>query len=177
MRLLSFFAISLVPTLILFWVGPPHGQAAADAAAVALRIMTTIFSLFAGFLMGVIAMVGDHRSIFQGRWTIASMQLRDARASLRKLVMILYLYFGAISLAFASALVASYAPKSDYALWLVYLALSVGCIPLIWSFGLPIFLFRMLMERFAEAVTERKEKERQEEVDSLSGFGPKSSHP
>ena len=160
-RLLLLMGTALVPIVCLTWAGtPPVGA----ETATALRIMTTIIAILAGFLMGVITMLGDPRGLFRWSWRIASAHRREIEGSLVRLLFFLYTYLVAISVAFAAALFNVYAPQSDCTATAHHIALIAGAITLLWSFGLPAVLFRVQRERLADEVEYREDLGRQEPV-------------
>lgn len=168
-RLVLLSVTALIPIVFLTKIGPPP---VGTETTTALRIMTTIIAILAGFLMGVITMLGDTRGLFRGNWRIASAHRRENKGSLVRLLFFLYIYLVAISVAFAAALFDAYAPRSYCTAVVHHIALIAGAITLLWSFGLPAVLFRVQQERLADEVEYRKEQDRQEDIrrHSLSSF-------
>ena len=168
-RLMLLTVTAVVPIVLLTRIGPPP---VGTETTTALRIMTTIIAILAGFLMGVITMLGDPRGIFRGNWRIASAHGREIKGSLVRLLIFLYMYLVAISVAFAAALFDAYAPSSYCTAVAHHIALIAGTVTLLWSFGLPAVLFRVQQERLADEVEYRKEQDQQEDIrrHSLSNF-------
>lgn len=140
------------------WTGPPSetDAAALEATNTALRLLATVLSILAGFLMAVIAILGDPRSLFAGSWRIASAHARHIRRVLDRSILLFYVYLITVAAAFASTIVGQYAPHPDFERWGRHLALGLGCAALIWSFGLPTVIRKTLMDRIRDEIDERK---------------------
>lgn len=152
-------ALSGIVVIALFIaVGPPCDSdgAALEASNTALRLLATVLSILAGFLMAVIAILGDPRSLFTGSWRVASAHARQIRRVLNRSVLLFYVYLATIAAAFLSTIIGSYVPDPTYERWGTHLALGLGCAALIWSCGLPTVIRRALVDRLRDEVDERK---------------------
>ena len=139
------------------WTGPPgDSDMGLEATNTALRLLATVLSILAGFLMAVIAILGDPRSLFTGNWRIASAHARHIKRVLDRSIWLFYVYLVTIAAAFLSTIVGQYAPDPDYERWGRHLSLGLGCAALIWSFGLPTVIRKALMDRIRDEIDGRK---------------------
>ena len=122
----------------------------------ALRILVTVFSILAGILIAVIAMLGDPRALYRGSWRIASAHRREIRRVLRRYKLLFYVYLVVITLSFAAALFGKTSSAVCVARWFERFALSLGAVALVWSFGLPAAIMKAQMERLDEEVSKRR---------------------
>ena len=157
-RRLALILGGIVPAAFLLWLGPAFSEGATSAT---LGILATVFAILAGFLMAVITMLGDPRSVFVGSWRTASAHRRQIRNALKRFIMLFYAYLITIFAAFGAALFEAYAPGSICASWARHIALSLGSATLVWSFSLPIVIFKTQMNRLDEEVEERRSSSQQ----------------
>ena len=143
---------------LLAWIGPPSDSDSTAATELALRLLVTILSILAGFLLAVIAILGDPRSLFAGSWRVASAHARQIRRVLGRSVLLFYVYLATIAAAFLSTIVGQYGVDAAYERWGKHLALCFGCASLIWSCGLPTVIKKTLVDRLGEEVDERKKE-------------------
>lgn len=145
------------------WIGPPDDSASPTATDMALRLLVTILSILAGFLLAVIAILGDPRSLFSGSWRVASAHARQIRRVLDRSVLLFYVYLATIAAAFISTMVGQYGEDPTYERWGKHLALGFGCASLIWSCGLPTVIRKTLVDRLRDEVDERKKEDARSE--------------
>ena len=129
----------------------------------ALGILATALSILAGILLAVITMLGDPRYLYSGSWRVASAHRRQIRRALNRFVLLFWLYLTVIALALATALLEAYMPSSIGANWLgwaKHIALSVGCVALLWSFSLPATIRKAQLVRLDREVEKRKAEPR-----------------
>jgi hypothetical protein len=64
---LTFLTFAVALSLVFSWVGQPliHGNQSA------IDVIVTVFSILAGFLVAIIAIIGDPASIPKGSWRVA----------------------------------------------------------------------------------------------------------
>lgn len=143
---------------IFVWIGPPCDAegVALEASNTALRLLATVLSILAGFLMAVIAILGDPRGLFTGSWRVASAHARQIKKVLDRSVLLFYVYLVTIAATFFSTILGSYTADPSLERWGKHLALGFGCAALIWSFGLPTVIKKALVERLRDEVDERK---------------------
>ena len=152
-------ALGVVVIVFFLWIGRPsdEGSAALEVSNISLGLLASVLSILAGFLMAVIAILGDHRGLFTGSWRVASAHARRTKRVLDRAVLLFYVYLVTISVTFISTILGSYGLDSTFERWAKHLAIGFGCAALIWSFGLPTAIKKALVERLEEEVDERKE--------------------
>lgn len=133
------------------------GHTLTDGNSDALRVLVTAFSILVGFLIAVITMAGDPRTLYPGSWRVASAHQREIRLALRRYQLLFYAYLTVILLILLSQLFGRLAVETPAVLWLDRASLSLGVAALIWSFGLPTRLIRVQMDRLQDEVDNRKE--------------------
>lgn len=131
------------------------GEAATSQNTDALIILATVFSVFAGFTIAITTVLGDPAILYSGSWRIASAHRRQLRRSLRRQVVMLYVYLSVLVLTFAATLLGNVEGWSSIADWVARIALSLGAGAFVWSFALPISIFRASMDRLDEGVETR----------------------
>ena len=150
---IDFFRISLVLAGIGFgfaagWIWGP----AMPGSGQALRLIT-MFSLLFGIVMTVVISLGDPTKLFGTSWRSASEHRRQNRRSMLQYMVLLYMYFSIVGLAFASAVVSG--PYPVVALFLDRVAIVFGAMALVWSLGLPVAIYRRNMEQLDSEIDRR----------------------
>lgn len=129
--------------------GPPliHGN---DQA---INVIVTVFSILAGFLIAIIAIVGDPSLMPPGSWRLAELQRPAINARLLRHKWLFLLYLGTLGLLFASIVGSPAYPRA--VLWLERCYLAIAAAAFLLSLRLPGALMRMQQERI-DAVIERR---------------------
>ncbi len=122
----------------------------------ALIILATVFSVFAGFIIAVITVLGDPAILYSGSWRIASLHRRQIRRSLRRQSTLLYIYLAVLGFTFAAALLGNIQGEYQLARYFERIALSLGAGAFVWSFALPVSIVRANMGRLDEEVDTRR---------------------
>jgi len=123
----------------------------------AINIIVTIFSILAGFLVAIIAIIGDPSSLPSGGWKRARLGSEILRARLTRHKLLFLLYLITLFLIFISVLVRNKIYFLDLWIERVYLFLSVSAF--IFSFKLPSSLMKLHMERIEQEIKSRREAE------------------
>lgn len=129
----------------------------------AFRMLITLFSILAGFLITIMTITGDPRSLYAGSWRTASMHRREIHRALVRYKWLFYVYLTIIGLTFLATLFER--PVSDDTMcivetlgkWFGRSALGLGMAALIWSFGLATALIHVQVDRLDEEVERRKQ--------------------
>ena len=129
----------------------------------AFRILITTFSILAGFLITIITITGDPRSLYAGSWRTASMHRREIHRALVRYKWLFYVYLLVIGLTFLATLFGN--PIADdtnsiaevLGKWSGRSAISLGIAALIWSFGLATAIIQVQVDRLDEEVENRKQ--------------------
>ena len=122
----------------------------------ALNILATVFSVFAGFIIAIVTVLGNPTILYSGSWRMASAHRRQLRSKLRRQIALFYVYLSILGLTFASALLDNIEGCSLIADWVARIALSLGAGAFVWSFALPFSIFRASMDSLDEGVESRR---------------------
>ena len=133
------------------------GEPLANKNTAALTILATVFSVFAGFTIAIVTLLGDPAGLYAGSWRIASAHRRQIRRSLRRQAVLFYVYLIVLGLTFAAALLGNITGDSQLARWFERVALSLGAGAFVWSFTLPVAIFRANMGRLDDEVDTRRQ--------------------
>jgi len=155
-RRIFFLSVGFVAIGLTLWLGEPLTSGNVEA----LRILVTAFSILAGVLIAIIALLGNPVGLYGGSWRVASAHRRQIRRRLYRYALLFYVYLIVIGLAYASALLGGMGAIPCLAHWIERVALSVGVGAFVWSLGLPRIIVQIHMERLDDAVSERRASER-----------------
>ena len=122
----------------------------------AIRILVTVFSILAGFLIAIITMLGDPRALYKGSWRVASAHRRQIHQGLMRYAVLFYMYLVVIALAFIAALLARVTSDEAIVRLVERFVFSAGVAALFWSFGLPTAIIRVQKDRLDEEVERRR---------------------
>ena len=151
--------IGLVTGLAIFFLLGTYIDGNMDA----FRILITTFSILAGFLITIITIIGDPRSLYAGSWRTASMHRREIHRALVRYKWLFYVYLTVIGLTLLATLLGR--PVADDTIciaetlgkWFGRSALSLGMAALIWSFGLATAIIQVQVDQLDEEVENRKQ--------------------
>lgn len=142
---LSAALAALLTPLLLPWY---HGNN--DARTV----LVTVFSILAGFLVAVMAIVADDRSLAGRNWREDTFYLQSIRAQLTRHRLLFQLYLVILVLTFVDALHPHWAENID--LWMERVTIFLSIIGLMFSFRLPEQLTRRHLDRLTRLIEERR---------------------
>ena len=150
---ITFILAGVVLFVVLLYIGPPPVGQNSDFA---LRMLANALSILAGFLIVVIVMLGDPRSLYRGNWRIASAHQREIRHALNRTALLFCTYLVVIAFIFAASLLEAYTSAIVCSRWMKHIALSAGGTALFWSFALPLVIRKAQLNRLDEEVQDRK---------------------
>lgn len=101
----------------------------------ALSVMTTVVSILAGFLITVMTVVGDERSLRGVNWRENTYYLEQVRRDLASHELLLKLYFSVLVLSFLASMKFEWHELIQSAL--EYFLLFLACLVMLLSFSLP----------------------------------------
>lgn len=153
--------IGIVATVLTFVLGGPLARGNAQA----VTIMVTVFSVFAGFTIAIVTLLGDPMRLMPGSWRIGSAHRRQIKRRLHRQASLFYVYLIVLSLAFVASLFEKYAADLAIGSILERLAISIGVGAFIWSVGLPAVFIGAVMERLDEEVRRRREPSESGEIE------------
>ena len=151
-RKVAFLTFAIAFSLVFSRLGQPlihDNQSAID-------VIVTVFSILAGFLVAIIAIIGDPASIPKGSWRIAEAKMPFIEDKINKQKWLFTGYLATLGLIFASLLTAKASDEISSVLEHIYLFLS--CIAFIYSLKLPGFLSRIQRERVSEEIEARRQQ-------------------
>jgi hypothetical protein len=123
----------------------------------AINVIVTVFSILAGFLIAVITLVGDPKSLPAGGWQIARLGSDLTYNRLTRQKWLFYIYLAALVLIFVSMLLK--AKFREINVWVEYIYLFFSIIAFILSFKLPSTLMELQRERIEQEIAERRRVE------------------
>ncbi|WP_339897881.1 hypothetical protein [uncultured Gilvimarinus sp.] len=123
----------------------------------AINVIVTVFSILAGFLVAVITLVGDPKSLPSGGWQVARLGSDLTYNRLIRHKWLFKFYLITLFLIFSSILIKNKYPSIQVGLEYVYMFFaSISCFL---SFKLPRALIELQQERIEHEIEERRKKE------------------
>jgi hypothetical protein len=134
MRIL-FIAFAAALAAVAAYCGQPYVNHNADLVVV----IATVFSVFAGFLIAVLTIIGDPAMIPDGSWRIAEAKRQNIESRLITHVYLFVLYLVTIGLLFIAVLLQGALDQNDaIRVWIERCYLFFGVFSFVLSFALPI---------------------------------------
>ncbi|HEX4079264.1 MAG TPA: hypothetical protein VHX61_10385 [Rhizomicrobium sp.] len=125
----------------------------------ALLIMETVFTVFAGFLVAIIAIVGDPALIPEGSWRTAEVRRENIEAGLIVHMWLFILYLLAIALIFVGVVIREIPPRiipNIIKIWVNRAYLFCGLSSFLFTFGLAKSLFQLQIARIDAEIAKRR---------------------
>ncbi len=125
----------------------------------AVLIVTTVFTVFAGFLVAIITILGDPSLVPSGSWRLVESRRESIEHRIIWHIYLFGLYLVTIGLIFVSSIIKK-APNEivsmDWKVWIdrAYLFFGVGSFLL--SFALPFALHKLQMDRLDREIERRR---------------------
>lgn len=124
-----------------------------------ILIIITVFTVFAGFLVGIITIIGDPALIPDGSWRLAELSLEQVEKRLVTHVSLFMLYLLTIVFLFIAVILeAALSDKNIVKIWVERLYLFFGMFSFLLTFALPSMLIRVQKAR-VEAEVERRRRD------------------
>lgn len=123
----------------------------------ALSVLVTVFSILAGFLVAVMAIVGSERALKGRNWRQDTFYLLQVKQDLQKHAALFYLYLFVLALSFLASLKLGWPSLIQTSVECVLLFLA--CLAMLLSFSLPGQLTRRHVSDLESAIKARREKE------------------
>jgi len=157
----TFLATSLLASIAVAYFGEPYAIQNTDA----ILVLVTVFTVFAGFLVAIVTVLGDPGLIPPGSWRIAEVRREETENRLIRHVWLFVLYLIAIALLFAGVLLEKGPGVDAFAKsWITRAYLCVGSFSFLLTFALPFSLLALQRARI-DAEIERRRKEAHIESD------------
>ena len=138
-----------------------YGQPLAHDNSDSLLIIITVMTVFAGFLVAIITILGDPGMIPAGSWRVAELRRDNIESRLITHIWLFVWYLISIGFLFAGALL-NKAPDAivsmAWKIWIERSYLFFGVSAFLLTFGLPIALLRFQLGRI-DAEIERRRRE------------------
>lgn len=148
------FAVSLVlwSGLLAYWFQPliHDNQSAVD-------VIVTVFSILAGFLVAVITLVGDPKSLPIGSWRIARIGSELTYNRLTRYKWLFKVYLITLLLIFVSIILREHCPQAVVVIEYAYMFFATAACVL--SFQLPSALMQLQQERIECEIDARRKAE------------------
>lgn len=136
-------------------IGAPYVYANGDA----VNILITVFTVLAGFLMAIIAVLGDPIFLSPGSWRIAEQERENIDRRLIRYSWLFGLYLVTIAVIFVGVLVKD-APRTETLdaarLWIAKVYLFLGSTAFFISLSLPSTLLDMQRARIDKEIEHRR---------------------
>jgi hypothetical protein len=124
-----------------------------------ILITITVFTVFAGFLIAIITIIGDPIIIPKGSWRISELGRGRMEDRLFWHIALFILYLLTIALLFVGVILDKALSEHDaWKVWVERAYLFVGITSFLFTFALPVSLLRMQRARY-DAETERRRAE------------------
>lgn len=138
-----------------------YGQPLTHGNQEAINVIVTVFSILAGFLIAVITLVGDPKSLPSGSWQVARLGSELTYNRLIRHKWLFKAYLITLFLIFISIVVRNRLPSAQVVIEYIYMFFaSVSCFL---SFKLPAALMELQQERIEHEIEERRKNEGIEE--------------
>jgi hypothetical protein len=153
---LVFIALCAVAAFAAAAYGQPYVHHNADL----VLVIVTVFTVFAGFLIAVITILGDPTMIPDGSWRIAESRRDNIERRLRTHVWLFVLYLLTIGLLFTGVLIqAALDEHHSVRIWIERLYLFFGVFSFLLSFALPISLMTLQRARVDAEIERRRTRD------------------
>lgn len=123
----------------------------------ALSVLVTVFSILAGFLVAVMAIVGSERALKGRNWRQDTFYLLHVKQDLQRHSALFYLYLLVLALSFLASLNLGWPALIQVSVEGVLLFLA--CLAMLLSFSLPGQLTRRHVSDLEAAIKSRRDKE------------------
>jgi len=137
-----------------------YGQPLVRDNSDATLIIATVMTVFAGFLVAIIAILGDPSMTPKGSWHVAEMRHDRLVASVFRYTSLFYVYLISIALLFIGVLIAKEpecAISSFIKMWVERLYVFFGVFSFLLTLGLPQALGKIQLARSEAEIEERRQ--------------------
>jgi len=152
---ISTFAVCVVIAGVAALYGEPLVKNNTDA----ITILTTVFTVFAGFLVAIITVLGDPSMVPDGTWRAAETRREKIESQLILHVWLFLAYLVAIALLFAGIVIRTAPGVPDFVkIWIDRGYLFLGVLSFLLTFGLAKSMLALQMARFDAEITKRRKQ-------------------
>lgn len=152
-------AAFIVVSLILSGAASYYGQPLVRDNTDAITIITTVITVFAGFLVAIIAVLGDPAMIPPGSWRKAEVRHSGLEAMIIRHTWLFYVYLATIALLFAGVLIRK---EPDVLIsgrmkaWIEHAYLFFGVLSFLLTLSLPRALGKIQLARSVAEIETRR---------------------
>jgi hypothetical protein len=149
--------LAYVICLLLSAAGAYYAEPFVKENADAVLILTTVFTVFAGFLVAIITILGDPGLIPEGSWRVAEGRRDSIESQLIAHVWLFVIYLLAIALLFVGVVVRKApAVPEEIKVWIDRTYLFVGIFSFLLTFGLAKSLLAFQVARIEAEIRRRR---------------------
>jgi hypothetical protein len=148
--------VTLLMAALASWEAQPYAENNSDL----ILVVTTVFTVFAGFLVAIITFLGDPSFVPSGSWRKIEGRRNLMEQRLTRHIVLFMMYLMTIALIFVSVIVAKIPNNTinpSVKIWIDRGYLFFGVFSFLLSFWLPFALHSFQMSRLDEE-TERRRK-------------------
>lgn len=149
-RLALFFT-----AVVLGIIGSAFGKPLIHNNDAAVNVITTVFSILAGFLIAIFAILGDPGMILPGSWRIVYLQKKEIKRKMQRYQFLFYVYLATLGLILVSALIKDQYEYANSIVEYIYLAMAI--IGFIISLGLPTAIMSLHTDRMEAELEARRQ--------------------
>jgi hypothetical protein len=156
-------AIFIIICLIVGGVGAYYAQPFARGNADIVLVVTTVFTVFAGFLVAIIAILGDPSLVPGDDWKTVENRRNNIEGRIIWHIWLFVIYLVTLAVLFISVVLEKVpcAIVSDRVKdWIEFGYLFIGTFSFCLSFALPFALLRLQMQRLDEETERRRGRQR-----------------
>jgi hypothetical protein len=150
---LSIFAVCAGIAAAAAYYGGPLVRHNTDA----ILILTTVFTVFAGFLVAIIVILGDPAMVPEGSWRIAETRRDGVEGQLIVHVWLFIAYLLAIGFLFAGVVIReSHSVPEIIKVWIDRTYLFLGVLSFLMTFGLAKSMIALQLARYDAEIKRRR---------------------
>lgn len=152
-RKITYFFTCIAISIFFAWKFQPNYHENSNA----LSVLVTVFSILAGFLVAVMAIVGSERALKGGNWRQDTFYLAKVKQDLHRHATLFYLYLLVLALSFLATLKLEWPEVVQVSV--EYVLLFLACLAMLLSFSLPGQLTRRHVSDLEAVIKARRDKE------------------
>ncbi len=137
-----------------------YGQPLVHENGDAVLIIITVMTVFAGFLVAIITIIGDPSMLPDGSWHAAEMRRDKIEAQLTRHIWLFVFYLISIGLLFIGVLVnnkaAPHIVSEESKIWIERAYMFFAVASFFFTFGLPRALWKFQMSRVDAVIRQRR---------------------
>ncbi len=150
-------AVFIISCAVVALITAPFVQPFVHHNADLILIIITVFTVFAGFLVGVITILGDPSLLPEGSWRVAELRRDSVERRLITHAWLFILYLLTIGFLFVGVILqAALDDHNLVKIWIERIYLFFGVFSFLLTFGLPFALIRLQRARVDAEIERRR---------------------